>query len=404
MEDLIANSIQKKLETSAPNSRISRGSSIHKVPERFHKMTEPSAYKPEAISIGPYHRKTQSLKATEDLKLLYAHKLLTIRAGRAEELEEEEDARTIKLDSLLSSLDLATCCMLNVLLHVSSIKEMETMIRECYAERVDLNSAEFIEMCIIDGLFIIVVLMRSTSGMYVADDPLDGNDWLVSMVHRDLLLLENQIPLSVLHCLFNIIFPVEDSMVQPLSIVIQFYFTQWLLHMLPTNDMLLLEVQPNQFRFKKGSAKGSFLDTSIKFSSTGVFEIPPIYIHDGTDQLFRNLIACEQMDFLITTPDDVQVLRKKGIITNYLGCDENVSNMFNKLSIEVYNGGGYYSAHIRNINKFYKKRRHIWKATLKREYFNSPWAIVSVLAAVLLIAFTIISTIFGILAYAIPKS
>ncbi|KAI3931511.1 hypothetical protein MKW92_009145, partial [Papaver armeniacum] len=69
MEKLIANSIKKRLEISATHSRISGGCSIHRVPEKFHKMTEPSAYKPEAISIGPYHRTKQSLKAKEDLKL-----------------------------------------------------------------------------------------------------------------------------------------------------------------------------------------------------------------------------------------------------------------------------------------------------------------------------------------------
>ncbi|KAI3838160.1 hypothetical protein MKW92_016895, partial [Papaver armeniacum] len=158
--------------------------------------------------------------------------------------------------------------------------------------------------------------------------------------------------------------------------------------------------------FKKGSAQGSFLD--IKFSSTGILEIPPLCIYDETDPLLRNLIACEQsyggryyitsyvtmMDFLINSADDVKLLRRKGIISNYLGCNEDVSDMFNKLCIGIVDGGDYYSNYISDINKFYKKRRHIWKATLKREYFKSPWATVSVLAAVLLIALTVISTIF----------
>ncbi|KAI3901956.1 hypothetical protein MKW92_014699, partial [Papaver armeniacum] len=79
IENLIANSIKEKLQIRAPSG----GCSIHRVPEMFHKMRKPNAYKPGAVSIGPYHRTTtQSLKATEDLKLLYANKLLTVRAGR----------------------------------------------------------------------------------------------------------------------------------------------------------------------------------------------------------------------------------------------------------------------------------------------------------------------------------
>ncbi|KAI3900302.1 hypothetical protein MKW92_010682 [Papaver armeniacum] len=579
MEKLIANSIKKKLEISAPHSRISGGCSIHRVPERFHKMTEPSSYKPEAISIGPYHRTNQSLKATEDLKLLYAHKILTIRAegnismlyarivGESEESssseeeeqeqeqeeekqeeeeeqekeeekqeqeqeeekqeeekqkeqeeEAEEETRTIKLDS--SGALVATEAWFTVVEEcVSSIKEIETKIRECYSEPVDIDSTEFVEMMVIDGLFIIGMLIRSMSGSFVADDPLDGNDWLLLKVDEDLLLLENQIPLFVLQCLSNIIFRVGESRPVPLQKIILNVFMGNFPHMLPAEGMNLHEARLNQgeqakhildflnmliqppaytdsaiyksssslssscsssgkkvkiltklkdnmvvkftsslsffiqtqfkklkrvfiadkerenlldsswdfipsatelsragVRFKKGSAEGNFLD--IKFNSIGILEIPPLYVYDGTDQLFRNLIACEQiyggrysmssyvtfMDFLINSADDVKLLRKQGIVTNYLGCDQDVSEMFNKFCVGISDGGDYYSTHIKGINKFYKKRRHIWKATLKREYFSNPWAIVSVLAAILLITLTIISTVFGMLSFLIPKS
>ncbi|KAI3971408.1 hypothetical protein MKW92_049241 [Papaver armeniacum] len=516
MEKLIANSIKKKLEISAPHSRISGGCSIHRVPEKFHKMTEPSSYKPEAISIGPYHRTNQSLKATEDLKLLYAHKILTIRAGgnismlyarivgeseesssseeeekeqeqEEKEIEEEEEkqedekeeeekeqeqeekqkeqeeeaeqeTRTIKLDS--SGALVATEAWFTVVEEcVSSIKEIETKIRECYSEPVDINSTEFVEMMVIDGLFIIGMLIRSMSGSFVADDPLDGNDWLLLKVDEDLLLLENQIPLFVLQCLSNIIFRVGESRPVPLEKL--FLMSSWEIfriceqakHIL---DFLNMLIQPPaytdsaiynsssslssscsssgkkdnmvvkftsslsffiQTQFKKlkrvfiadkerenlldsswdfipsatelGSAEGNFLD--VKFHSIGILEIPPLYVYDGTDQLFRNLIACEQiyggryskfyvtfMDFLINSADD--------------------------FCVGISDGGDYYSTHIKGINKFYKKRRHIWKATLKREYFRNPWAIVSVLAAILLITLTIISTVFGMLSFLIPKS
>ncbi|RZC86206.1 hypothetical protein C5167_007392 [Papaver somniferum] len=554
MEKLISSSIKKKLENSAPNSRISGGCSIHRVPERYHKLTEPSAYKPEAISIGPYHRTNQSLKATEDLKLLYAHKLLTIRAeGKISKLyaqivkasedsssspseeeeqekeeeqeeqekekeqkqeeeeeeqeeekeEQEEETRTIKLDS--SGSLFATEAWFTIVEEcVSSIKEMETKIRECYSEPVNINSTEFVEMMVIDGLFIIGMLVRSMSGSFVVDDPLDGNDWLLVKMEEDLLLLENQIPLFVLQCLSNIIFKAGESSPVPLEKLILNVFMDNFPHMLPKEGMKLLEARLNQgeqakhildflnmlirppahtdsssgtevkiltdlkenkvvkltsslyffiqfqftklkhvfvadkerenlfdtwdfipsatelgragVRFKKGSAEGNFLD--IKFNSTGILEIPPLYVYDGTDQLFRNIIACEQiyggrysmssyvsfMDFLINSADDVKLLRKQGIVTNYLGCDQDVSDMFNKFCVGISDGGDYYSTHIKDINKFYTKRRHIWKATLKREYFSNPWAIISVVAAILLITLTIISTVFGILSFFIPKS
>ncbi|KAI3834980.1 hypothetical protein MKW92_016054 [Papaver armeniacum] len=422
--------------------------------------------------------------------------------------EEEEETRTIKLDSS-GKLVATKACFAIVEECVSSIRKMETKIRKCYSEPVDLNSEEFVEMMIIDGLFVIKMLIRYTfESYYIADDPLVGNAWLLMMVQQDMFLLENQIPLFVLQCLANIIFSAEELGHMSLNKVIHTFITTSLQQILTTNREILLQEHPNPCEhpkhlldfliiliqppahtdsasssssswkiaqvltklktntvvkfiisqyssskllftklkrtdenkenpsntstdfflpsatelrlagvtFKKGSAQGSFLD--IKFSSTGILEIPPLCIYDETDPLLRNLIACEQsyggryyitsyvtmMDFLINSADDVKLLRRKGIISNYLGCNEDVSDMFNKLCIGIVDGGDYYSNYISDINNFYKKRRHIWKATLKREYFKSPWATVSVLAAVLLIALTVISTIFTVLSFLIPKS
>ncbi|XP_026428267.1 UPF0481 protein At3g47200-like [Papaver somniferum] len=497
----IAYSMKKKLEICAPHSRSSGGCSIHRVPERFHKMREPSAYKPEAVSIGPYHRANQSLKVTEDLKLLYAHKLLTARAGRESSNlypRTKEETRTIKLDS--SGTLVATQAWFAIVDEcVSSITEMETKIRDCYSEPVDLDSKEFVEMMIIDGLFIIKMLIRYSMGIYkIADDPLLDNAWLLMMVQQDMFLLENQIPLFVLDRLAKIV--LEELRHMSLTKVIHtFIITRNFQQILPAKGMILPEDHPDPceqakhlldflniliqppahiysasssssswkivqvltklktnavvkftklkrtfitdeerenpsdtsidfflpsatelrlagVRFKKGSAQGSFLD--IKFSRTGILEIPPLRIFDETDPLLRNLIASEQscggdyyitsyvcmMDFLINSADDVKLLRKRGIISNYLGCDEDVSDMFNKLCIGIIHGGNYYQNYISDINNFYKKRRNIWKATLKREYFKSPWTIISFLAAFLLIALTIISTVFTILSFLIPKS
>ncbi|KAI3932714.1 hypothetical protein MKW98_012685 [Papaver atlanticum] len=490
-------------------------------------MIEPSVYKPEAISIGPYHRKNITLQATQDLKLLYAHNLLTKSANKRVK-EEEETAPTITLDSsgkLLTpegwSIILEKC--------ISSIEKMETKIRECYSEPIDLNRGrEFVEMMVIDGLFIIGFLAGPCQDKYIFDDLLYRNDWLSAAVRHDLLLLENQIPWSVLDCLFNIIFDAVELKRMPLDmLVLQFFKNSSLLYMLPTEKdllethkdqcksaehlldflfilhqngkenpsssassswkilkilmklkdskvvkstapvysslKLLLQTLIRKLRnvvlscgkfvkvilvepvvgkketysynsrkmefipsatelsragvsFRKGSTGGSFLD--VNFRREGILEIPPINLYDGTETLFRNLIACEQlykerlilssyatlMDCLINSADDVKILRKKGIITSYLGCDEDVSDIFNRLCVEICNDSNYYSQHTIRINKYYKKRRHIWKATLKREYFSNPWAIVSVIAAILLIALTITSTVFGILSFLVPKS
>ncbi|MCL7038528.1 hypothetical protein MKW94_016092 [Papaver nudicaule] len=476
-------------------------------------MIEPSVYKPEAISIGPYHRRKDSLQATQDLKLLYAHSLLTKAANeRFSKKQEGEKTHTIKLDS---SGKLVTTEGWSIILQecISSIEKMETRIRECYSEPIDVEKGqEFVEVMVIDGLFIIGFLAGPCQDKYIFDDLLYLNDWLSTAVRHDLLLLENQIPWFVLECLFNIISDAvsiesEGDGMSLKLLVLHFFKNSSLLYMLPTKKDLLkthpdqcedaehlldflfilhqhgkkdpanssrsswkilqimmklkdsnaakstvtvyaslkktlfmklknvgkfvigTSVEPAEYeneespsynsrkmefipsatelsragvRFRKGSSEGSFLNVYFH-KEAGILDIPPINLYDGTETFHIMSSYATLMDCLINSADDVKVLRKKGIITSYLGCDEDVSDIFNKLCVEISNDSNYYSRHTIAINKYYKMRRHIWKAALKREYFSNPWTIVSVLAAILLIALTIVSTVFGILSFLVPK-
>ncbi|CAA3008931.1 Hypothetical predicted protein [Olea europaea subsp. europaea] len=58
-----------------------------------------------------------------------------------------------------------------------------------------------------------------------------------------------------------------------------------------------------------------------------------------------------------------------------------------------------YSRIFSDVNHHCAKIRNRWIATLKREYFNSPWTAISVFAAITLLGLTIIQTAFAILSY-----
>ncbi|KAF8389247.1 hypothetical protein HHK36_025940 [Tetracentron sinense] len=149
------------------------------------------------------------------------------------------------------------------------------------------------------------------------------------------------------------------------------------------------------------------LDISFR---NGVLKMPSLEIQDTTETLFRNLIAWEQfqdlpyrgiasyaslMDSLINTPNDVGLLIGYGIIENRLGDNEDVSHLFNNLVKEVAISSGkfYFSSVCGDLNAYCKMRRHRWMASLRRDYFNTPWAIISFSAAVVLIILTFIQTV-----------
>ncbi|KAF8037698.1 hypothetical protein BT93_B0525 [Corymbia citriodora subsp. variegata] len=154
--------------------------------------------------------------------------------------------------------------------------------------------------------------------------------------------------------------------------------------------------------------------SDIKFEN-GTLEIPVLYVGDSTESQFRNLIAYEQyrqsrgvnyftdyvtlLDCLINSSKDVKVLRRARIIKNYLGDDEAVAQMFNKIGDYITAYGSYYSEIFKNVNEYCDKPWNIRMAKLRREYFHSPWAFLSVLAAIVLLLLTIAQTVFSILSY-----
>ncbi|KAI3863772.1 hypothetical protein MKW98_031364 [Papaver atlanticum] len=513
MEDQVANSIIKKLGCSASRSR-SVSCCIHRVPDIFHEMSKHSAYVPEAISIGPYHRGNKNLKKMEDCKLSLMRTLLAraakIKFGEEEEEEivestggEEKRVEVIgEIDEVVTtpqpglmrapkgwSIILKDC--------VTAIKKRETEFRECYSDPIKLNSKELVEIMVVDGLFTIeyfnVHVMQEYKNI---DDPLLGKAWLKSLLYWDFLLLENQLPIFVLKDLFKLTADENKSGVDAFYKLVLGYFrisfpgkdyihfrdlqryrnAKHLLDVFivalhpclishPDSVKALLlklisklttfpnicgychspetvelyrsmepckkslapiysctsipgavELRRSGVQFKEYYNAHSFL--GIKFSN-GVFEIPRLTIGDKTDRWLRNLIAYEQfgcnssgyvtsyavlMDCLISSAEDVELLRKKGILITHLGCDEQVASMFNKLCTHVIDYDRRYSQLFNEVDKYYKKRQHKWKATLKREYFHNPWSTCSFLAAVLLILLTVISTIFTTLAWVVPKS
>ncbi|OWM87263.1 UPF0481 protein At3g47200-like [Punica granatum] len=163
----------------------------------------------------------------------------------------------------------------------------------------------------------------------------------------------------------------------------------------------------------KGVEKGKFYD--IRFEN-GILEIPVIRITDNMEALFRNLIAYEEhapgngvnyisdymafVDGLINSTKDVELLRRKGIIENLMGDDEAVSMMFNRMNKNTaVTPDFYYEDIINSLTVHCEKRWNIWLAKLKRNYLNSPWAVLSIVIGFLLVVMDITQTAYAVLNY-----
>jgi hypothetical protein len=113
----------------------------------------------------------------------------------------------------------------------------------------------------------------------------------------------------------------------------------------------------------------NFLD--IEYKNT-ILKIPTLFIDDGTSTLFRNMIAYEQisrsatpyfsclavfLDSIVDTVDDLNILRRAGIIKQAKGGDQEVVDLFNSLTKEVeidMDDDCYIIKQIQEINRHYR--------------------------------------------------
>ena len=81
------------------------------------------------------------------------------------------------------------------------------------------------------------------------------------------------------------------------------------------------------------------------------------------------------------------------------GNDEAVATLFNKIGDNVFCDGALYADIQSNVEKHCKKQLNVWMYKLRHTYFNSPWALISVLAAIFLLLLALTQTMFSVLAY-----
>ncbi|PRQ16568.1 hypothetical protein RchiOBHm_Chr7g0185641 [Rosa chinensis] len=284
------------------NSLWSGKSCIFRVPEvlRRHK---PEAYRPDVVSIGPFHRGGKKFRPIEDVKRWYLQNLLS--------------RMNISLKTLMEGID--------------NIIEFEKRAREFYSEPPHLSRDDFIEMLILDGCFIVELFWKyfcwsfmhflktdlvPAEELNIDNDPIINKDCMIQYIYHDLLLLENQVPWFVLECLYNLTldkyfpFPLKRIVLasfckqESLSCMLQFYLS----HRQDDDDhdydavsgdaddfdgeilhILDLVRTATTFRFKNKPIPGSKVklspattlsESGIKFRKSTDSGIIPSFLHD----------------------------------------------------------------------------------------------------------------------------
>nr|GMD30452.1 UPF0481 protein At3g47200-like [Ipomoea batatas]GMD60973.1 UPF0481 protein At3g47200-like [Ipomoea batatas] len=269
---------------------------IFKVHDQLRNVNE-KCYLPEIMAIGPYHHGQQSLQWIEPHKLRYMNSLLQWKRVSLEKL-------------------------------VNAVMEHESHLREYYAETINLDQVKFTDMVVLDGCFVIELVRKfNMAELRDKDDPIFKMDWVLSSLQRDLILFENQLPFSVLCKLFDLI----EAPNQHDRLIY----------------LLLGFLTENGVKLRRSEMPKQISLFNIEFKH-GVLCIPTLTIEDRTECVLRNLMAYEQyskdlpqyfvtnyvkfFSGLIDSPRDVEILRRYGVIDNWLGGSEEVYNMFRMIN------------------------------------------------------------------------
>eukprot|EP00268_Persea_americana_P035404 TRINITY_DN3495_c0_g1_i5.p1 TRINITY_DN3495_c0_g1~~TRINITY_DN3495_c0_g1_i5.p1 ORF type:complete len:429 (-),score=35.86 TRINITY_DN3495_c0_g1_i5:357-1643(-) len=394
---------------------------IPRVPERL-RLGENEPYDPQIISFGPYHQGKPRLQAMEKYKWRYLEAILR----RNPEIPLEN--------------------------YINMMKEQETKIRSWYPHYFDIiSSEEFVKMMLLDSCFVVEYLLRCHDD---CPDELSTILWMHSLIRYDILLLENQIPFFILNKIFELLpvtrSPPKDTHSSPSSLTVLAisYLNRatehkvnlpppesvhHLLHLYHSfclyppeveGESVTLEISapipykgiPSAtllkeagIKFMRKEVKGSSLDVTF---SDGKMEIPLLAVDAHTKSRLRNLVIFEQfypnfrsdksfsayvefINCLVTTPADVALLYKEGIIhTGY--SNTHAASLLNQLNRGTAVKLNHYLTPLYlEVNKYRQSRKHKWRASLIHNYFSSPWKVLGILSGGILLILTLLQTIFS---------
>ncbi|EEE52231.1 hypothetical protein OsJ_34160 [Oryza sativa Japonica Group] len=311
--------------------------SIYRVPEYIKDMTNRDAYRPQVVSLGPFHYGEPPLKPME------AHKQRAVAhmVSRSGKPRQEFTA---------------------------AVEGIAEQLRGAYENLGEEWSGErFVELMVTDGCFLLEVMKDEVEVQgYGSDDPVfskHGRLYLYSYIISDMLLVENQLPLLLLQKLTLVADPdtEDDRGINHRVLDLLSYTTTPTAPTTPVDEFLGLhpldvlqksvrgtrqyrqrpigdghmpsaaELREAGIHFKVSTGEG-FAGT-VSFER-GVLRVPKIFLYDDAERMFLNLMAFEQlrpgagnevtafvsfMDDLINTAKDVRLLRAQGDHRERLG-------------------------------------------------------------------------------------
>ncbi|KAI3861272.1 hypothetical protein MKX03_017403 [Papaver bracteatum] len=425
-----------------------------------------AAYFPSTVSLGPYHH-----QKGDHLKKMQPHKHRVLRHFLK--------TFNITLQTLIDSLVKPSCRWKQVDNVEKEDLPVLQRLMDCYDSLDDewLRDPDgFLNLMILDGCFMLQILQWSIfydRSLWLADyakftgdgfhyaenDPIfsrRGNLYVIADIRRDMLMLENQLPMLLLKILLGAVLPTqkEEDIESHLNMTILnfciisedpifFRDNQFFLHVIDLYKKCITSPVRSAGTSKKRIERKLDADiisrrsamnlhhTGIKFTTGytdmlndicfrgNILRLPVMVIDDNTESTLLNLMAFERlhvdaggevtsyvcfMSNLINSPDDVEILSSNRLLHNFIGSNKAVVKWFKEMKHNITPDPDSRLQNIvqQQLDEHCRIKWRMWRAYLSRTYFTNPWALVSFFSAVLLLALAIFQTLYTIYPYYKP--
>ncbi|XP_027119575.1 UPF0481 protein At3g47200 isoform X1 [Coffea arabica] len=405
---------------------------IYRVPEKLRRKNE-EAYTPRLVSIGPLHHGDAQLKAMEEYKFKYLNNFLHTFKIPLELLAEYAHSQEKNVCGCYEDTYIRDLSKLSEVILFDGIFIIELFLKNYFPEMREMGDTIFENRWVSSDIVHDLLLLENQLPMRFIATMYNG---FVSRKLSKFLDNETDEPPSFDKLAFEYLKNVGNTRKLEPSTTHSFPRARHLVEFLavlhrPSHPRAEPE-EGKKVEFGKCATATKLRAAGVKFShgaekclfdvrfEKGELVIPQLTVNDFTETFYRNLIAFEQcgynskditsyvilMDNLIDTPKDVDLLIEHKIIVNELGSSEQVADVFNNLYKEIVTDPKeFYFANLCNqLNEYSRDWLHKlvtklteWIASLRRDYFQSPWAIISFIAACILLVLTVIQTACSIL-------
>jgi len=355
--------------------------SISSVTEELRGPNE-AAFKPKEVSIGPLHRGiTRHLQLMEETKWRYMREFLDRRGTEEQNRRSEQRLRECGTDIL----------------------KLDKLIIASYGGNIESEPHELAKIMIVDGCFLLELLMRLGDNSSNPNDPILQNQEKVVSVINDITMLENQVPFIVLKKLFRKVFPDRSDINSDHRVanIVRRAFgypevnNSGGVHILHLMHLSTVEQTQQEGKLVKQEllrcatrlhAAGITIEAAdithrhelvdwfnfdISFSGS-VLRIPPLCVKETTEVRWRNLIAWEQSRIwirckytsyalffqgLVCCKHDIELLEEKGVIVNRARkSKDELLDLFNTISKGAEYMDSSYEDICDRLNKFQGKK------------------------------------------------